>query len=409
MHPYRLLLAAAALCVAGAASAKNPYPYAPGSCGGLKRLNLTTPAGFCVGLVADRLRFPRGVLPLENGDILVADMGNWDKNQGSLWRLSPRRSATGVEYGKTELLKHLDRPNGLALGPDGKVYVGTATKIFRFAPDKPTLTEDVVGGSSGLVGFEGTGRHPLLKMVFGQDGAMYVNVGSKTDHCEKPNHAKPDARAACPETLQAAPRGAIRRYAFAWPQGKITAVDLQYATGLRNSMALAVHPRTGVLWQGENSRDNIGSADAKLNDETLPHDEINRIVKGGRYGWPYCFDNNRAAPEYPAYRCSVFRQPEVLLPAHAAPLGMLFYTGSRFPAAWRGQLIIGFHGYRAQGHKLMAYAVDGNGNVTSRATPLISGWNNPLGAPTDIAQAPDGGLIISEDRNGTILKLDYPH
>ena len=58
---------------------------------------------------------------------------------------------------------------------------------------------------------------------------------------------------------------------------------------------------------------------------------MNLIEDGARYGWPYCYDDGKPSPEYPAAQCADFRAPLVLLPRHAAPLGMTYYSGALLP------------------------------------------------------------------------------
>jgi hypothetical protein len=69
-----------------AQTTKNIYPTA-GVCGGLPKVDLGTPVGFCVGLVAQGFKFPRGIAPLPNGDLIVADLGGWTTDKGSVWLL----------------------------------------------------------------------------------------------------------------------------------------------------------------------------------------------------------------------------------------------------------------------------------------------------------------------------------
>ena len=77
-----------------------------------------------------------------------------------------RKTASG--YQRKRLLDKLDRPHGLALGPDDRVYVGAVGRVLRFDLADPggTLT-DVIGGKSDVVALPTTGRHPLVNMVFG--------------------------------------------------------------------------------------------------------------------------------------------------------------------------------------------------------------------------------------------------
>ncbi len=62
--------------------------------------------------------------------------------------------------------------------------------------------------------------------------------------------------------------------------------------------------------------------------------------------------------------------PTLLLPPHAAPLGMIVYDGPMFPVL-KGQAVITFHGYRDQGHRLVALPIDAHGNPTGPLTDLI--------------------------------------
>lgn len=405
------LMIAWALAICNPAEAKAPY-VTVGNCDGLPRIDVTTPEGFCVGLVAQDMAYPRGVLPLKNGDLLVADLGGWIENRGSVWRL--KKTASG--YQKHRLLEKLDRPNAIVMGPDGLVYVGLVGRIVRFdLHDPQTTLTDVVGGNSRTSALPGTGRHPLTAMVFDRHGDLYVNVGSSTDHCEQASNAapppNPHSHQFCPETQGDNPRGVIRKYTMQWPGGKVKRW-VNYASGLRNSMALAFQANSDILWQAENSRDAIQRAMPELkNDNDLPHDELNRVVQDGHYGWPFCFDNNRNSPEYPRADCTASVAPVRLLPAHAAPLGMVFYEGLAFPAAFRHGLIIAYHGYREHGHRIVVLTADTDGAPLGKEIDLVKNWGarngQAMGAPVDIKLGADGALYLAEDRNGTILTVRY--
>jgi glucose/arabinose dehydrogenase len=181
-----------------------------------------------------------------------------------------------------------------------------------------------------------------------------------------------------------------------------------FATGLRNSVALAVLP-AGDLLAAVNARDYIDHADPSLSDEDLPHDTFDRVEEGADYGWPYCYDQNVASPEYRTFSCAPKHHPTLLLPPHAAPLGMLLYRGGTLPGL-AGRAVIAFHGYRDRGHRLVALPVDAHGIPTGKLQDVVGDWGavsgkHPQGAPVSLFEQEDGSILITEDHNGTLLRL----
>ncbi len=385
-----------AALLAGCGGAGAAESYRPsGECGGFPRVALQTPAELCVGLVAQHLGFARGVAV--SGDaVYVLDMGGWRPGHGRLLRLGH-----GGHDAPEVLLSGLDEPNGLAVAPDGTLYAGLLGRIVRVTPHaKDAAVEDVV------VGLPNTGRHPLSALTVAADGSLYINVGSATDHCER-EHGAPDPAAACPERAGKPQRAAII-HVTPQPGHPVAWTDTQtVASGLRNSMGLATTPG-GALVAVVNARDAINRADPALSDALLPHDTLDVIEAGADYGWPYCFDENRASPEYAGHDCSAMTRPSLLLPPHAAPLGLLYYEGDALGLG--GRLVIPYHGYRAEGHRIVSLAVGADGHPAGAPIPLVWGWDNtpgrnPQGAPVALAEMADGSVLITEDHNGTLLRL----
>lgn len=123
-----LLVCLALLPVAQAAAAADRTYPTDGECGGLPRIRVGTPPGWCVGVVAQGLRFPRGLARLPNGDLVVAEMGGWIAVRGSVSLL---RKAAG--YGREPLFEKLILPHAMLPGPDGRTYVGVVGGVFRRA------------------------------------------------------------------------------------------------------------------------------------------------------------------------------------------------------------------------------------------------------------------------------------
>ena len=445
------------------------YLYDPRdtSCDGFPKLRVETAPGTCLGLVLPRERAvdpvakkgfikPRVMVQLPNSnDFLITDMGGWNPGRGMLFLM--KQDTTG-QYSLKLLKSGLNLPHGLALYKDGKFYIGESSQLSRFNYKNGEISnwEKVLGD------FKVPGKqhaHPLSQFRFDPStGDLYLNSGAPSDHCFVAFNGN---KALCPEEATQG-EGAIykvsaKSLASPIPAGGITDRQL-IAKGLRNSMAMAIHP-SGTLIQGENSRD--------FPEMEEPYEELNVIdLKDGEYhyGWPYCYNFHALSPEWGSDRlarneknevvrnfeiimpidCNEqnmvlvnrYRSPYTLIPPHAAPLSADYYEGNMFPEL-HGKLLMTWHGYQPTGHRFVAYNVDEKGrpvltkNLSSamysvnqpgscpaarpfkpqggatRSAPyteLISKWNEvkgqrPKGAPVNFTVANDGSIFISEDRD----------
>jgi glucose/arabinose dehydrogenase len=382
-----------ALAEAVPAQAASPYKV-QGRCDGYAKVELATQAGTCVGLVGSSgLGFPRG-LAEHRGDIYITDLGSRLPGRGRLLRVRLDRP-----WKPTVVLSRLDRPGAIVKGADGKLYVAESSRIFRFNPDAPDPAKSV---EQVLYGLPTDGLHNLPGLARARDGGLFVSIGSASDNCEDENGRPPRPDRPCPELSAKPPRGSILRLPPVRGRPQI------YAQGIRNALAL-LHLPSGVLLAASNGRDNIDSADPSLSDENLPHDLLLSVTANSDHGWPYCFDFDQPSPEFPKARCASYARPAMLLPPHSAPLSMLQYGGDRL-TGMQGKLVVAYHGYRAQGHRIVAFATDANGMPAGPSIDLVAGWNavrgvRPLGTPVAMLERSDGSILILEDHNGTLLRL----
>ncbi|HET6971798.1 MAG TPA: hypothetical protein VFH92_11775, partial [Phenylobacterium sp.] len=258
-----LATAFAALLLTAAGS--RPPPTAPGyvredvACDGYPRAPIDMMGGMCAGIVVApppeglrpskrKIRLPRTLLPLPDGDLLVVDLGSWEPGHGSVWRLTPHR---GGEARLVKLVEKLDLPHTIAVGPDGRIYVGEMNRIRRFDPaaaDPQASLETVVTGLPG--NRLHANRHPLSSFLFDGDGALLVNVGAPTDLCPP---APGETRCAEAEGAGRRVHAAIWRFAYQGG-GRWDAAYTVFASGLRNSLAM-VRTSQGTLLQAENNID----------------------------------------------------------------------------------------------------------------------------------------------------------
>jgi glucose/arabinose dehydrogenase len=391
----------ALLILLSAAPASAAAPYAlNGRCGGFPRISLTTRPGYCVGLVGSGLAFPRGIVE-HKGDFYITDMGSWLPNRGRLLRVRLDR-----QWKPVVVLPRLDRPSSILTGADGYIYIAEATRIIRINP----YVRDVAASVQPIVtGLPGTGLHTLPGLALARAGGLFVSVGGASDNCENKNGRRPNPNP-CPELSARPPRGSILSLPPRSPRPVAASALPVYATGIRNTLAMTQLPG-GLLLAASNGRDNIDSADPRLSDDLLPHDLLLGVTPNSHHGWPYCFDLDRPSPEYPRTNCRSFARPAMLLPPHAAPLSMLSYSGKLTPGP---SLVIAYHGYRAAGHRIVAFLTNAAGMPAGSPVELVSGWDpvsnlRPQGSPIAMLPLADGSILILEDHNGTLLRLTAVH
>lgn len=277
----------------------------------------------------------------------------------------------------------LNTPNGVAFR-NGSLFVAEVNRIFRYDgiedrlgnPPEAVLVTDKLPSD----------KHHGWKFIrFGPDGKLYVPVGAPCNVCEKENPIY----------------SSIARMN---PDGSGLEV---FASGVRNTVGFDWHPGTRELWFTDNGRDNMG--------DDIPADELNVAPKAGmHFGFPYCHQGDVLDPEYGVgKKCEDYTAPAQKLGPHVAALGMRFYTGKMFLPEYKNQIFIAEHGSwnrsKAIGYRVMLCRLQGNQVV--QYLPFATGWlqddGKVIGRPADVEVAPDGALLISDDKQGAVYRVVF--
>jgi len=421
------------VCVlAGSARAQNRLPPGmspPGCSAGLQ-----LPDGFCATLFADGATGARHIVVAPNGDVFV----NTEPRRGARIAGAAAPSGEGGIIalrdtngdGKADVQQRFGEAGGTGIALAGNLLYATAgNSIVRYRLESGSLTP--TGNPDTIVaGLPMTGSHHSHNFVL-QGRTLYVNIGSASNTCQQ-HDRQPESPGFDPCTELDTRAGVWEFDANRLRQKPSD--GRRFATGLRNSVALARNPSDGYLYATVHGRDqlhdnwpNMFSIEKSAEN---PGEELVRIDRGADYGWPYCYhDVDRRglvlAPEYggdgqKTGQCSSKVQALMAFPGHWAPDGMLFYTGNQFPSQYRGGAFIAFHGSwnRAplpQAGFRVVFAAFRSNRPTGSFTTFADGFNpnpgaggaRPVHRPVGLAQAPDGALFITDDAGGTIWRVSY--
>jgi glucose/arabinose dehydrogenase len=166
-----------------------------------------------------------------------------------------------------------------------------------------------------------------------------------------------------------------------------------YTYGHRNTLGLAVHPVTGVVWQAENGP-NGG-------------DEVNVLEPGGNYGWPIVslgrdyrgeWQNKELGPSHAGYI-----PPVIYWTPAIAVSGMAWYTGDKLPA-WKGDLFVGGLRYgEIFGTGQLSRILVNSAFQELRREALLQDLHQRI---RDVRQGPDGLLYVATDEKaGAVLRI----
>ncbi|MGB7269508.1 MAG: PQQ-dependent sugar dehydrogenase [Albidovulum sp.] len=288
-------------------------------------------------------------------------------------------------------------PNGVCFSPDGFLYIAEQNRVLVFPAaeffyESPDVAVGQVVKQGDLIpADEESFNHTARVCDIGPDGKLYISLG------QPHNVAPPDK---IQKYMDTGIGGIIRMNTDGTGREVI-------AHGVRNSVGQDFDPTTGDLWFTDNQVDGMG--------DDIPPGELNHMTAVGlNFGHPWYGGGTTRTNEYKDQEVPVeVTHPVVETIAHAADLGMMFYTGNMFPAQYKNAIFSAQHGSWNRttpiGARVMVTTIAEDGTATME--PFAEGWIDEngeyLGRPVDVAQLRDGSLLVSDDLAGAIYRISY--
>ncbi|MVT08043.1 PQQ-dependent sugar dehydrogenase [Chitinophaga tropicalis] len=416
-------LAVANLTVASANTSgpDDPKPVKPDA----NNAGLKLPAGFGALVVADGLGRARHIAVTSKGDIYV--------------KLDRAKDGKGIIFledsngdGKSDKQTGFGNFGGTGIYVKGDyLYASSNTDVYRYKLDAAQKITDTQNPENIVTGLINRRQHESKSLVLDDAGNLYVNVGAYSNSCqEKDRTAGSMGMQPCP-ILDSA--GGIWQFK-ADKAGQHYGDGVRYATGLRNVVGLDWNKQQNQLFVMQHGRDQLHDLFPALFTEKqsadLPAECLYAVKQGSDCGWPYIYydpylKKKMLAPEYGGDGKKTggdnAEDPLVAFPAHMAPNGLLFYTGTQFPEKYRNGAFIAFHGSwnrspENQAGYYVVFVPFKNGKPSGDWEVFADGFAGTAAVkypgdaqhrPCGLAQGPDGSLYVSDDVKGTIYRIVY--
>jgi len=289
-------------------------------------------------------------------------------------------------------------PNGVCFSKDGFLFIAEQNRVLTFpaaeffyeGPDVAAF--NVIKQGDLIPSTEESYNHTARVCRVGPDDKLYITLGQPFN-------------VFAPEKMDLYKRQGIGGIIRVDREGKNREV---YAWGIRNSVGMDFNPNDKSLWFTDNQVDGMG--------DDQPPGELNRADKPGmNFGFPYYGGGKTRTNEYKDAEVPAgVTFPQVEMVAHAADLGMTFYSGKMFPSKYQGGIFSAQHGSWNRtvpiGARVMFTSLKADGTA-DKTEPFAEGWltenGEYMGRPVDVAQLLDGSILVSDDLAGALYRIWY--
>jgi len=343
-----------------------------------------------VRVLARGLNHPWSMAWLPDGTMLVTE-----KNTGAIRRIKndvlQKEPVLGTPAGA--LVSKFTGLLDIALHPDFAKQPYIYMSYNKGLPDKKQAIAVARGRWDGnniqntqeiFVGEEGTTNG--VRLLFGADGMLYVGVYVTTDNPE-PNFHTNEQKG---KILRLTPEGKI-------PQdnpfvGKKDFLPEIFSYGHRTPTGLTLNKATGEIWETEMGPDG--------------GDEVNRIRRGGNYGWPLVSLGMAYGGGLQSERWQMEGtiNPTAFWMPGISPSSLAFYDGDEFPR-WKGDLFISAmqQGQIPGTGQLQRIHFNAKGEEIRRESLL----GNLRQRIRDVKMGPDGRLyLLTDEDDGVVMRIE---
>ena len=352
---------------------------------------LRTMEGFEATIFARDIKGARVLTRDPKGTMLVSQT-----SEGTITAL-PDLDSNGLADTATTVLKGLKQPHGILVHcPDTGtastdqdacvLYVAETNAVKSYHYDADTLSATFIETLTTLP--EGSGHYTRTLLMHPDGKRLLVSVGSSCNVC----------------TEEDAKRATVLAIDLATHETSI------FASGLRNTVFMAIDPVMGEIWGTDNGRDMLG--------DDIPPDEVNILTEGSFYGWPLCYATNVHDTNFDSRStdpCASATSPHIALPAHSAALGIAFIPEEGWPEEMRNDVLVAYHGSwnRSEpiGYAVVRFDLDQDRNATGSSTDFLTGFlttadvDDAIGRPVGILTEPGGVTYVTDDRAGAIYRI----
>jgi len=390
----------------------------------IKNAGLKLPPKFIANIIADNLGRARHIAVAKQGHIFIKLMRT-EKGAGIV-QLSKDNT------GNYSVVKTFGNYGGTGIAVKGNaLFASSDNAIYKYNLDDNGNVTNATEPETIVSGLINRRQHESKSITLDDAGNVYVNIGAYSNSCQEKDRTKGSLGInPCP-ILDSA--GGIWQFS-ANKNNQTYADGVRYATGLRNVVGLDWNSKEKKLFVMQHGRDQLHDLFPDLYDENtsadLPAETMYAITKGANAGWPYTYFDPKKnaimqAPEYGGdgnkKATGNYLAPAIAFPAHMAPNGLLFYTGSQFPEKYKNGAFIAFHGSwnrtsLPQEGYYVVFVPFSNGLPTGKWEVFANGFSgkevvtsprNAAHRPCGLAQDIDGSLLVTDDVKGTIYKIAY--